>query len=82
MSASKVDAIQAAVMKAAKAAMAEYSKRNPPRPDSVDADGKKVTVNLPSRGFVEKIIRSRLETSALVSAFVEDALESVGAPKE
>ena len=69
MTASKVDAIQAAVLKAARAAIVEYTKRNP------NPEGK--AVNKPPRGFVEKIIRSRLERSALVEAFVDDALATV-----
>lgn len=64
MSASKVDAIQAAVVKAAKAAVADYEKRNKP--------------NKPPRSWVEKIIRSRVESNALVDALVDDALEAVG----
>ena len=64
----KVDAIQAAVMKAAKAAMADYEKRN--------ASGK--TVNAPTREFVEKVIRSRLAGAELIGAFVDDALAAVG----
>lgn len=70
MSAGKVDAIQAAVLKAAKAAIGEYQKRN------LSPEGK---ANKPPREFVEKIIRSRLETSALVQAFVDDALAAVEA---
>lgn len=71
MSASgRVDAIQAAVIKAAKAAAAEYQKRN------LSPEGK--AVNKPPRSYVEKIIRSRLEKSELVEAFVADALAAVG----
>ncbi len=69
MSASKVDSIQAAVLKAAKAAIADYSKRN------VSPKG---VANKPPREFVEKIIRSRLDTGALARAFVDDALSAVG----
>ena len=65
MSASKVDAIQASVLKAAKAAMAAYTKGNG-------------SANKPTRSFVEKVIRSRLSSSALVEAFVDDALAAVG----
>ena len=66
---SKVDAIQASVLKAAKAAIASYVKNN------VSPKG---AVNKPPRGFVEKIIRSRLDSGALVKAFVDDALDAVG----
>lgn len=69
----KVDAIQAAVMKAASAAMSDYSKRNP------TPDGK--GSNLPPREYVEKIIRSRLEAGSLVDAFVDDALALIPASK-
>lgn len=68
----RVDAIQAAVMKTAKAAIVEYEKRNV----HMGEDGKKIT-NKPPRSFVEKIIRSRLEKSELVEAFVSDALAAV-----
>lgn len=69
MTASKVDAIQAAVLKAAKAAIGEFQKRN------LTPEGKP---NKPSQEYVEKVIRSRLETNALVQAFVDDALVAVG----
>jgi len=71
---SKVDAIQKAVMGAAKAAIAEYEKRNK-RAATKDEPAQ---VNKPTREYVEKVIRSRLEPGALVDAFVDDALESVG----
>lgn len=72
--ASKVDAIQAAVMKAAKAAMADYEKRNtraktPTAPEHVNA---------PPREFVEKVIRSRLSGTELIEAFVADVLAAAG----
>jgi len=73
-SSGKVDAIQKAVMAAAKAAIAEYEKRNK-RAASKDEPAH---VNKPPRDFVEKVIRSRLEPGALVEAFVDDALEAVG----
>jgi len=69
-----VDAIQKAVMAAARAAIAEYEKRNK-RAATKDAP---VHVNTPTRDYVEKVIRSRLETSELVNAFVDDALAAVG----
>lgn len=62
---SKVDAIQAAVMKSVKAALAEYEKRNR------DLKGNAIK---PPEAFVEKVIRSRLNDRALVQAFVDDAL--------
>ena len=61
---SKVDAIQAAVHKAAKAAMAKYEKSN--------------NKNKPTPEFVEKVIRSRLSSKDLVEAFVADAMEGLG----
>lgn len=70
---SKVDAIQAAVMKAAKAAIKEYEERN----EKPATKGEPAVVNKPPREFVEKIIRSRLVPGELVEAFVEDALAAV-----
>ena len=67
--ASKVDAIQAQVLKATKEAIKFYIEHNlPPK-------GEKP--NKPPREFIEKIIRNRLDSSGLVEAFVEDALAGI-----